>query len=103
MARKTTQRIDIEGKVFEAQLERAKELFGSHNYQISFYDERIAFVCIASPSQVIDAWRVNAKFTIQTLDKRKGAYVDSLDLEHVLEAMKGEQFIYCIYWIVLNA
>ena len=103
MARKTTQRIDIEGKVFEAQLERAKELFGSHNYQISFYDERIAFVCIASPSQVIDAWRVNAKFTIQTLDKRKGSYIDSCDLEHVLAVIEGEQFIYCTYWIVLNA
>ena len=103
MARKTIQRIDIEGKVFEAQLERAKELFGSHNYQISFYDERIAFVCIASPSQVKDAWRVDAKFTIQTLDKRKGSYIDSCDLEHVLAVIEGEQFIYCTYWIVLNA
>jgi hypothetical protein len=102
MPRKSYLPIKIDGKIFEARLKYAKELFGSHNYQLTFDEDRIGFNCIARPEQVMEAKYADADFSISTLDKRQNAYVTSMHYEHVKEMLEGEQFIYCTYWIVLK-
>ena len=103
MARKSTSPLKIDGKTFESRLKYAKELFGSQNYQLYFHDQRVGFTCVASPAQVIEAWNAEANFSISSLDRRRGCYPPSLELEKILEWLKDEQFILCTYWIVFNS
>jgi hypothetical protein len=102
MKSKANSRIAVNGTILEGRLEYAKELFGSHNYRIFLEQGRLGFESIASPAQVIEAWYKKADCYIDPLDLKRQRYLVCLELDEVMDFVREEQFIRCVYWLLMS-
>jgi hypothetical protein len=101
MKTKANSRVAINGTMFEGRLKYAKELFGSHNYRIYLEQGRLAFECIASPAQVIEAWYAKADCYIDPLDLKRQRYLLCVELDEIMDLVREEQFIRCVYYLLM--